>query len=157
MAEIAEPRGTDRRTLPTPDRDSAAYWAALANGELMLQHCRDCGHWTWPVRPLCSGCHGANLAWEASQGTGVVYSWVVTHQGYAPDLARIVPYTIALVRLGEQDDILIPGRYTSTEPIFAGLRVRAAPERVSADLGILNWAADQRSAAAPDVLKGTQP
>ena len=66
---MAEPRAV---TLPTPDRDSAPYWAALADGRFMLQHCRDCGHWTWPVRPLCSGCHGEDLAWEeAAGGRGV--------------------------------------------------------------------------------------
>ena len=37
MAEL-----TERRTLPTPDRDSAPYWAALADGVFLLQHCLDC-------------------------------------------------------------------------------------------------------------------
>jgi uncharacterized OB-fold protein len=132
---------TERRTLPVPDRDSAPYWAGLAAGQLLVQHCRDCGRWTWPARPICSGCHGDNLAWEAPSGTGAVYSWVVTHQPYAPDLARIVPYTIALVRLAEQDDILIPGRFISDVEIRQGLPVRAAPERVTDEIGILNWEA----------------
>ena len=136
MAELAE-----RRTLPVPDRDSAPYWAALAEGRFTLQRCRACGHWTWPVRPICSGCHSDDLAWEASEGAGEVYSWVVTHQPYGPDLARIVPYTIALVRLDEQDDILIPGRFVSEVEIHQGLRVRAAPERVTHEIGVLHWAA----------------
>ncbi len=106
----------------------------------MLQRCNDCGHWTWPARPICSGCHGDNLAWEVALGTGEVYSWVVTYQPYAPDLARIVPYTVALVRVDEQDDILIPGRYLSDDvEIHQGLRVRASPERVTEEIGVLNW------------------
>jgi uncharacterized OB-fold protein len=133
-----------RRTIPVPDRDSAPYWAALAAGQLLLQHCRDCGRWTWPARPICSGCHGGNLEWEAARGTGEVYSWVVTHQPYAPDLAALVPYTIALVRLEEQDDILIPGRFVSDVKIEQGLRVRAAPERVTDDIGVLNWEAAEQ-------------
>jgi uncharacterized OB-fold protein len=133
---------TERRTLPTPDRDSAPYWAALADGTFLLQHCLDCGHWTWPARPICSGCHGDRLAWEPAQGTGEVYSWVITHQPYAPDLARLVPYTIALVRIDEQPDILIPGRYLSDAgDIHQGLRVRAAPERVTDEIGLLHWEA----------------
>ena len=135
---------TERRTLPTPDRDSAPYWAALADGVFVLQHCLDCGHWTWPARPICSGCHGDRLAWEQAQGTGEVYSWVITHQPYAPDLARLVPYTVALVRVDEQPDILIPGRYLSVGVgIHQGLRVRAAPERVADEIGLLHWEADQ--------------
>jgi uncharacterized OB-fold protein len=130
---------SERRTIPVPDRDTAPYWAALANGQFLLQRCGDCGRWTWPVRPICSGCHGTNLAWEAPSGTGKVYSWVVTHQPYGPDLARLVPYTVALVRVDEQDDILIPGRFVSDIEIHQGLRVRAAPEQVTEEVGILNW------------------
>ena len=133
----------ERRTVPVPDRDSAPYWSALADGQFLLQHCNGCGHWTWPARPICSGCHGDKLDWEEARGGGEVYSWVVTHQAYAPDLARIVPYTVALVRVDEQDDILIPGRYLSEDvPISQRLRVRAAPERVTDEIGVLNWRAE---------------
>jgi uncharacterized OB-fold protein len=129
----------DRRLVPAPDRDSAHYWAALAKGALELQHCHDCGHWTWPPRPICSGCQGERLEWEPVKGTGEVYSWVVTHQAYAPEFVALVPYTIALVRIDEQEDILIPGRIPSDVEVYQGLRVRAAPLRVTDDIGDLNW------------------
>jgi uncharacterized OB-fold protein len=128
-------------TIPKPDRDSAPYWAALAEGRFLVQHCRACGRWTWPVRPLCSGCHGDDLAWEEPSGTGAVYSWVVTHQRYSRDLP--VPHTIALVRLDEQDDILIPGIYVGDAEVRQGLRVRVAPERVNDEVGVLNWTAEE--------------
>jgi hypothetical protein len=132
----------ERRTLPTPDRDTAPYWKALAEGRFMLQRCRQCGHWTWPARPICSHCHGADLDWTESPGTGEVYSWVVTHQPYGPDLARMVPYTVALVRIDEQDDILIPGRYVGTADIHQGLRVRASTETATDEIGLLTWGSD---------------
>jgi uncharacterized protein len=132
---------TEQRLIPVPDRDTAPYWTALAQGRFIVQHCRDCGTWTWPARPICSGCHNDNLAWDEPRATGAVYSWVVTHQAYGPDLARMVPYTVALVRLDEQDDILIPGRFVSDVEIHQGLSVRAAPEAVTDDVGILNWEA----------------
>ena len=127
--------------VPIPDPDSAPYWTALAEGRFLLQRCRACERWTWPARPICSGCHSDDLDWVESPGTGEVYSWVVTHQPYGPDLARLVPYTIALVRLDEQDDILVPGRYVSDETIHQGLRVQAVPERVSDEVGVLTWGA----------------
>lgn len=131
----------EHRTLPVSDRDSAPYWAALAEGRFVMQHCSTCGRWTWPARPICSGCHGDALAWKEPAGTGTVYSWVVTHQPYAPDLARLTPYTVALVRVDEQDDILIPGRYLSEAEISQGLRVRAVPEPVTDEIGLLHWEA----------------
>lgn len=134
MADAGVPR-----TLPTPDRDSAPYWKALADGRFLVLRCRQCGRWTWPPRPVCSGCHGDDLEWTAPSGRGSVYSWVVTHQPYGPDLARMVPYTVALVRLAEQDDILIPGRYVGTAEIRQGLLVRAATEPVDEEIGLLVW------------------
>ena len=133
---------TERRTVPVPDRDSAPYWGALARGGFELQHCRDCGHWTWPARAICSGCHGENLVWEAPSGKGEVHSWVVTHQVYAPDFIDLVPYTVVLVRLDEQDDILIPGRFLSDVEVHQGLKVRAAPEQITDEVGQLHWEVD---------------
>jgi len=133
------------RMLPVPDRDSAHYWAALAKGALELQHCRDCGHWTWPPRPICSSCQGESLAWEPVKGTGEVASWVVSHRAYTPDFVALVPYTIALVRLDEQEDILIPGRLLSDVEVYPGLRVRAATKQLTDEIGLLDWEVGART------------
>jgi uncharacterized protein len=127
------------RTLPTPDRESAPYWQGLAGSRFLLQQCRSCGRWTWPARPICSHCHGDELEWTESPGTGEVYSWVVTHQAYAPDLAELAPYPVALVRLDEQSDILVPGRYIGEAALAQGLRVRGCFERVNDEVGLLLW------------------
>lgn len=131
---------------PIPDRDSAPYWTALAQGHLELQHCRACGHWTWPPRPICSGCRSEDMAWEPVAGTGEVHSWIVTHQVYAPTFVELVPYTIVLVRLDEQDDILIPGPLVTDRTddaevteVRQGLRVRAVTERMDDSIGHLAW------------------
>ena len=53
-----------------------------------------------------------------------------------------MPYTIALVRLDEQDDILIPGRLLGDSvEVHQGLRVRAVAQRVDDDVGVLCWEA----------------
>jgi len=127
------------RPLPTPDRGSAPYWQALADGRFVMQRCRRCTRWTWPARPICSGCHGFDLEWTEAGGGGEVHSWIVTHQPYSPDLAALVPYAVVLVRVDEQDDILIPGRYVGTVDIHQGLRVRARPEKATDEIGLLTW------------------
>ena len=129
----------ERLVKPIPDRDSAPYWQALADGRLTLTHCRDCGHWTWPPRPICSGCHGENLALDAVKGTGEVYSWIVVHRSTTPDMMQYVPYTLALVRLDEQADIYIPGRLISDSEAYRGMKVRALPEKITDELGDLAW------------------
>jgi uncharacterized OB-fold protein len=132
---------SDNRALPLPDLDSQHYWEALANGRFELQHCQECGHWTWPARPICSFCQSANLEWNQVKGTGEVHSWIVTHNVYSPAFAKLVPYTTVLVRLDEQDDILIPGRLLSDVELRQGLRVKAAPERLTDQIGELTWVA----------------
>jgi uncharacterized OB-fold protein len=133
---------SDTRALPIPDLDSKPYWAALAEGRLELQQCRDCAHWTWPPRPICSFCQGENLLWQAASGTGEVHSWVTVHNVYGPAFAELVPYITALVRIDEQDDILIPGRFLSEVELYQGLRVQALAERLTDEVGELNWKAD---------------
>jgi uncharacterized OB-fold protein len=125
--------------LPTPDRESAPYWQALAEGRFLVQRCRSCLRWTWPARPICSGCHGFDLEWTEASGDGSVCSWIVTHQPYGPDLAALVPYTVALVRLDEQDDILVPARYVGSTAIHEGMRVQARTEPATPEVGLLTW------------------
>jgi uncharacterized OB-fold protein len=83
------------------------------------------------------------MVWEPVAGTGEVHSWIVTHQVYAPTFVDLVPYTIVLVRLDEQDDILIPGPLVSdgsdVTEVHQGLRVRAVTERVDDSVGQLAW------------------
>lgn len=130
------------RIDPVPDQDSAPYWAALAEGRLELLHCRDCGHWTWPARPICSCCQGENLTWEQVSGAGEVHSWIVTHQPYGPAFVDRVPFTVVLVRLDEQPDILIPGLFVSEAKLHQGVRVDVVPERVTDTVGVVTWQAN---------------
>jgi uncharacterized OB-fold protein len=84
------------------------------------------------------------MAWEPVAGTGEVHSWIVTHQVYAPAFVELVPYTIVLVRLDEQDDILIPGPLVSDGSdveVYQGMRVHAVTERVADSIGRLTWKA----------------
>ena len=58
-----------------------------------------------------------------------------------------MPYTIVLVRLDEQDDILIPAPLVSEgagEGVHQGLRVRAMVEKVADVVGQLTWTADAK-------------
>lgn len=137
---------SDTRVAPTPDQDSEHYFAALAEGHLDLQQCLECGHWTWPPRPICSFCQSDNLNWRTTPGTGEVHSWVVTHNIYGPGFAELVPYVTVLVRLDQQADLLLPGRFLSHAELRQGLRVRAVAEKLVDHVGELNWeAADSTS------------
>jgi uncharacterized OB-fold protein len=96
--------------LPTPDRDSAPWWDALGHHELTLQRCDDCGALRWPPRELCNRCGSLNWQWVPATGRGTVASWIVNHHSFGAGAGgRPAPYTVVLVRLDDQPDILIPG------------------------------------------------
>jgi uncharacterized protein len=129
----------DDLTIPIPDRDSRPYWAALAQGRLEVQQCHDCGRLSWPARPLCSKCHGERLFWREVSGRGAVYSWVVAHRPFVPRLAGEVPYVVALVRLEEDDGVLIPGALLPGAGVHQGMRVQATTRPLTDDVGDLIW------------------
>jgi uncharacterized OB-fold protein len=91
------------------DRDSVPWWEAVARHELVQQRCRGCGAWRWPPRDGCGRCGSGEWAWEPASGRGTVASWIVNHHSFLADLPP--PYTVVLVRLAEQDDILLPGAW----------------------------------------------
>jgi uncharacterized protein len=108
------------RPLPVADRDSMAWWTAVAEHTLQLQRCDACGALRWPARAVCNRCGALEWAWVAASGRATVASWVVTRHQFSA--AFEAPYCVVLARLDEQDDILVPGAYGGP-PDGQGLRI----------------------------------
>lgn len=89
----------DGVTLPVPSDLSRPYWEGTRTGELRFQRCTVCGAIPPLPTPLCFRCRTATLRWEASAGTGRLYSWTVVWRPQHP--AFSVPYAPAIVELDE--------------------------------------------------------
>jgi uncharacterized OB-fold protein len=89
------------KPLPRIDDDTRAYWAGLARGELLLQHCRDCGYVQFYQRALCGRCLGAGLEHRPASGRGTIYSFSTVYRPPSPEFKDDVPYTVVLVELAE--------------------------------------------------------
>ena len=83
-----------QRPVPVPDEASAPFFQGAARGELVLQRCRSCGAFMWPVKPRCVECFSAEVEWTPASGRAELYSFVVVHQRYA---GFEEPYVIATV------------------------------------------------------------
>lgn len=105
---------------PIPaDIDSSPWWEALSRRQLLVQRCQRCGRLRWPGRAICGECHSEDWRWVPACGHGTVASWTVTHRrSDTGDTTNVV----ALVRLDDQDDILIPG-YLDGPADGAGLSI----------------------------------
>ena len=85
-------------TTPTIVSD---FRAGLASGELLIQHCNDCGKPNmWP-RYACPHCQSENLGWVKSAGAGTLHSFCVLRQGAPEGFEDDLPYAIGVVKLDE--------------------------------------------------------
>jgi uncharacterized protein len=64
------------------DESSAPFFEGAARGELVLQRCRSCEKWMWPVKFRCIHCFAPDVEWRAASGRATLYSLSVIHQQY---------------------------------------------------------------------------
>ena len=109
--------------IPTGSQSTAAapYWDACRRGELLFQRCGACGHATHTPAYLCSNCTAQDLTWEASSGTGEIYSWTTVWRPQMPTFD--VPYVAIIVDMDEGWQILSNLVRCEHDAVEIGMRV----------------------------------
>jgi uncharacterized OB-fold protein len=91
-------------TLPAPtprvNTDTEEFWAATADGRLLLRRCSACGKAMWYPRPICPSCHSVETVWEEASGLGRIYSFTIIRRPSGA-YAEAGPYVFAYVELEE--------------------------------------------------------
>ena len=87
-----------------PGPDDAFFWEGVNRGELLLQHCVDCGARRHPPGPMCPACRSTRWEARAASGRGRLLSWVIPHEPLLPGFER--GYVVGLVELEEGPRIL---------------------------------------------------
>jgi uncharacterized OB-fold protein len=87
------------KPVPAIDPESEAYWAAAAEGQLVVQHCEECGERQLYPRRLCRHCWSRDLEFEAAPGTGTLYTYTECHVAGQPGYEAETPYVVAMVEL----------------------------------------------------------
>jgi uncharacterized OB-fold protein len=103
---------TQPKPRPVPDEMSAQYWEATGHGELAIQQCDHCGHYSHPPTPVCGSCFGMPPAFtfRPVSGTGRIVTWTVMRQAFLPGFTDDVPFVVVVVELDEQPDLVLTGR-----------------------------------------------
>lgn len=79
--------------------DTATHERAAARSHtLRVARCRSCGQ-LQDLGRRCTGCSSRGLEWEDVPATGQIWSFVVYHRAFSPELAGRVPYNVVLVAL----------------------------------------------------------
>lgn len=114
------------RPLPAPpppgDDDNAEFWAATAEGRLLLRRCDSCGTVIWYPRPVCPDCHSTSTSWFDASGRGHVYSFTVVRRARGP-FAAAAPYVLAYVELEEGPRVMTNIVECDPEQVRIGLPV----------------------------------
>ncbi|HEX7781615.1 MAG TPA: OB-fold domain-containing protein [Sphingobium sp.] len=84
--------------LPS-NREFGFFWEGLAEGQLLIQVCDECGLWRCPPGPACERC--SSLSWSlcAPCGEGVVHSFAVHHHPPIPPYQ--LPHLVVLADMKE--------------------------------------------------------
>ena len=133
---------------PVPDladTELAPFWAATAQGRLLVQRCEACGARRWPPRAACAACDAqpARLGWAEVSGAGRVYTWTEVHRSPLPHFRLLVPYTVALVELHDDPRLRMLGLLDrGPQPgdlVTVGMPVRVHFRNVAAGVYLPTW------------------
>lgn len=130
----------NQRPLPVPDDETRGFWEKAREHVLAIQRCDHCGHFAHPPVPFCSSCHRLDrpsFTFEPVSGRGRLVGWTVIDKSMVVGFEHDAPITNALVRLDEQDDLLMMATLlVSGEPPAVGAAVEVVFEDVSPDVSL---------------------
>ncbi|MCB2073474.1 MAG: OB-fold domain-containing protein, partial [Novosphingobium sp.] len=107
------------------NRDNIEHYRALAEQQLVINRCQDCGYWIYPHRPMCPECWSLNVKPEQVSGFGTVFMFTLLYQLRDPKSHIMEPLAVAAVELVEQKGL----RYLSRI-------VNCAPEDIAHDMPV---------------------
>jgi uncharacterized OB-fold protein len=96
--------------MPLPDELTQPFWDAAQHHKLVIQQCRACEtfiHWPGVICPFCQS---DDLGYTEVSGKATLYTYTVVVQSFHPGLSDLVPYTLVLVELVEQEGLRMVSR-----------------------------------------------
>jgi uncharacterized OB-fold protein len=133
---VISPDDASRKPLPAPDADSAALWRGLRNGQLLLQHCGDCGDVQYYQQAICRRCGGDRIVHRAAGGRGKVHSFSVVHRAPGPAFKADVPYAVLLVELQEGPRMISTYVGGSPDEVTFDMDVQLVCEPINDDIAL---------------------
>jgi uncharacterized OB-fold protein len=133
--------GQARFDRPEVDAFTRPYWAAAAEGRLLIRRCRaaGCGVAHHYPREFCPDCWSEDVVWEQASGAATLYTWSVVHLNDLAPFRDRVPYVAAVVDLAEGPRMMTEVIGCATQALRVGMPLR------------LDFRADDESPDAPAI------
>ena len=126
------------KPLPEPGPVSGPFWAAAAEGRILIQRCPACGHRQFYPRGLCTSC-GSDPDWEEASGRGTVHTFTVIRQQGARSFRDETPYVVAMIELDEGPRMMGNVTGCPIDAVAIGMPVRAYVILAEPGIGITMW------------------
>ena len=97
------------------------YREQLAQGNFLIQRCKDCDRAVFQPRMICPHCGHAELSWERPSGHGVVYSTTIVRRR----AEQGGDYNVVLVDLDEGVRMMSRVEGLAPEEVRIGMAVKA--------------------------------
>jgi len=101
---MTTPAAPAPQPLPTPappvNPETQEFWAATAQGRLLVKQCADCDSLIWYPRAICPQCGSLHTDWLQVSGRGRIYSYSVNYRGEGAYQVA-APFVLAYVELDE--------------------------------------------------------
>lgn len=123
-----------KKTLPSPDADTAALWAGMAEGKLLLQHCRQCGNIEYYQQQSCRRCGSDELEHRPASGRGTVHSFSVVYRAPGPAFKEDLPYAVLLVELAEGPRMISTYTGGSPDDVTFDMEVQVVFEKATEEI-----------------------
>ncbi len=124
------------KPLPPVNAESAPFWAACAQGRLVIQLCRECGAHQFYPRLICTGCGAGALDWVDASGRATLKTWTVIRRAVSAAFEADVPYVVALVELREGPVMMTNLIDCDPQALEIGQALRITFERRGAELAV---------------------
>jgi uncharacterized protein len=128
------------RPAPEITDHAAPFWAAAADGRLVVQRCTQCGQRQHYPRPWCTNCLSEAVEFVESAGRGTIYTFTVVRRSPIPAFAARVPYVLAFVDLDEGVRIVTNIVDCDPETVRIGQRVDARFEAIDDEHAVVLFA-----------------
>jgi len=115
------------------DLNLELFQRIVASGQMCLQRCDNCGHYSHPPRMYCGNCFSGTYSYPEISGAGAVYSYTISHHTAEPAWQDELPYLTVVVELDEGPRVVGAASLPDPATVRIGQRVQVVPERRTDD------------------------
>lgn len=124
------------KIFPRPSPETAIYWNACRDHQLMIQKCSNCNHYQFYPRIICTVCMSPNVEWVKASGSGEIISFTIVRHPVSKAYAKEVPYVVALIELAEGPGLMSNIVECDVNSVKIGMQVEILFEDWSEEISI---------------------